>query len=148
MSKVIMEPSSSQTREELVANYKRILQEYINRRPSGTRIKIATALNKNKSFVSQITNPSYAIPVPATHLGAIFDICRFSTKERETFLRAYTEAHPNYQYRVENLQTGKSGTRQVVVEVPCLDDPEKQRQAEEMIRSFADQVFALLQTSD
>lgn len=145
MSKVIMEPASSQTKEELVAGYKKILQEYVNRRPSGTRMKIAKALDKNKSFVSQITNPAYTIPVPVPHLNAIFDICRFSVKERETFLKAYTEAHPNYQYRVETLQPPHSGPRKLVLEIPNLDDPKKQRQAEEMITNFAQQIFALLQ---
>lgn len=147
MSKVIMEPASSQTREELVANYKRILQEFINRRPSGTRIKIANALNKNKSFVSQITNPSYTIPVPAIHLGAIFDICRFSGKERETFLKAYTAAHPNYQYRVETPQPEETGSRQLVIEVPIIDDPDRQSQLEEMIKNFADQIFSLVKSA-
>ena len=106
VSKVIMEPASDQSKEELVAQYKRILQRYINQRPSGARMKIAAELNKNKSFVTQITNPSYSIPVPARHLDVIFDICHFTIKERETFLKAYTAAHPNYQYRV--LKPGMS----------------------------------------
>lgn len=145
MSKVIMEPASNQTKEELVAIYKTILQEYINRRPSGTRMKIAKALDKNKSFVSQITNPAYTIPVPVPHLNAIFDICRFSVKERETFLKAYTAAHPNYKYRLESLHSAQTGPRKLVLEIPSLDDPKKQRQAEELITNFAHQIFALLQ---
>ena len=71
-----------------IATYKRILRTYIDRRPSGTRQKIALTLGKHKSFVSQITNPSYASPVPAPHLNAIFEICNFSPEERKTFLGA------------------------------------------------------------
>ena len=41
-----------------VAEYKTILKEYIDRRPSGMRQKLATALGKHKSFISQITGPS------------------------------------------------------------------------------------------
>ena len=49
VNKVIMEPASDQSKEELVLKYKRILQDFINQRPSGVRIKIAKELNKNKS---------------------------------------------------------------------------------------------------
>ena len=46
---------------------KQHLQACIDRRPSGTRQKIAGALGKPKSFVSQITNPAYPSPVPPHH---------------------------------------------------------------------------------
>ena len=36
-------------RAEAIANYKRILRTYIDRRPSGTRQKIALALGKHKA---------------------------------------------------------------------------------------------------
>ncbi len=42
---------------EAVAAYKRMLAAIIERRPSGTRQRLATALAKNRSFVSQITRP-------------------------------------------------------------------------------------------
>lgn len=145
MNKVIVEPTTEQTKSELVAVYKRILQELINLRPSGTRIKIAQALDKNKSFVSQITNPAYTIPVPAPHLNAIFDICHFSVKEKERFLKAYTAAHPNYQYRIEPDLPTKADRHKLVIDVPQLNDPAKQRQIEEMIRDFASQLFKLAQ---
>ena len=59
---------------EPVAAYKSILQAVINNRPSGTRQRLAAAIGKNRSFVSQITNPVYPTPVPAQHLEAIFSI--------------------------------------------------------------------------
>ena len=144
MDKVIVEPTADQPKDELVAEYKSILQGLINLRPSGTRMKISQALNKNKSFVSQITNPSYSIPVPAKHLSTIFDICRFSFKERETFLKAYTAAHPNYHYRVETTVKAPVKHRKLIIEIPMLKDHAEQRKIEEMIRSFTHQLFELV----
>ena len=145
VSKVIMEPASDQSKEELVAQYKRILQRYINQRPSGARMKIAAELNKNKSFVTQITNPSYSIPVPARHLDVIFDICHFTVKERETFLKAYTAAHPNYQYRVVTpASLPDLGWRTLSIEVPVLEDSAKQQQIESMIKDYAHQLYQLV----
>ena len=145
MNDLIVELATDQPKEELVAAYKRILQEFINRRPSGTRMKIAKALDKNKSFVSQITNPNYAIPVPARHLNNIFNICRFSAKERETFLKAYTAAHPNYKYRIEPsaLKTGAK-SHQLVIDIPVITDSNLQEKIEKMIRDYARQLFALV----
>lgn len=149
MDKVIVEPASDETRAQLVARYKLILKEYIDRRPSGTRLKIANALNKNKSFISQITNPNYAVPVPARHLNKIFSICHFSVREREAFLEAYTAAHPNYQYRIESDRPrSTSQKRQLVIDVPILANRERQRKVEQMVRTYAKQLFALLLEED
>ena len=41
-----------------VADYKRILQQVLENRPAGTRLRLAEALGKNRSFISQITNPN------------------------------------------------------------------------------------------
>ena len=58
--------------------YKSILRNVLDRRPSGTRHRLAIALGKNRSFISQISNPAYPVPIPAPHLDIIFEICRFS----------------------------------------------------------------------
>ena len=50
-----------------VADYKTILRRVLDNRPSGTRLKLAAALGKNRSFVTQITNPAYLVPIPAKH---------------------------------------------------------------------------------
>ena len=71
-----------------------MLAAIIERRPSGTRQRLARALAKNRSFVSQITNPAYATPIPASHLAQIFEICHFSAAERQEFTRLYALAHP------------------------------------------------------
>ena len=54
-----------------VADYKRLLQEVCDNRPSGTRGRLAVALGTNRSFVSQLVNPVYAMPIPAQHLQTI-----------------------------------------------------------------------------
>ena len=51
-----------------IADYKKILKTVLDNRPSGTRQRLAMALGKNRSFVSQIANPAYAMPIPAQHL--------------------------------------------------------------------------------
>ena len=69
-----------------VADYKFILRRALDNRPSGTRLKLAPALGKNRSFVSQITNPAYLVPIPAKHVAIIFEVCHLSGSERAAFL--------------------------------------------------------------
>jgi hypothetical protein len=87
-------PKETDRRAEAVATYKTILRDVLDRRPSGTRQRLAQALGKARSFVSQITSPAYSIAIPAQHLAPIFEICHFSAAEREGFLDAYRSAHP------------------------------------------------------
>ena len=70
------------------------LRTVIDLRPSGTRQRLAAALGKNRSFISQITNPAYLTPIPAQHLDTLFEICHFSPDEKRRFIEAYTCAHP------------------------------------------------------
>ncbi len=118
---------------EPVAAYKSILQAVINNRPSGTRQRLATAIGKNRSFVSQITNPIYPTPIPAQHLEAIFSICHFSPAERDAFLLAYRRAHPG---RLEIVEQERP-MRRVVVELPDFGNAAKNRAADEMLAEVA-----------
>ena len=77
-----------------VADYKRLLQTVCDNRPSGTRGRLAIALGTNRSFVSQLVNPVYAMPIPAQHIETIFEVCHFSPADRAAFLAAYDQAHP------------------------------------------------------
>lgn len=77
-----------------VAEYKRIFKEVLDARPSGMRIRLAHAMGKNCSFVSQISNPAYPVPIPIQHLNTIFDLCHFPPHARSAFLQAYARAHP------------------------------------------------------
>ena len=55
-------PSRAVADPSAVADYKRILQEVLENRPAGTRLRLAEALGKNRSFISQIANPNSSIP--------------------------------------------------------------------------------------
>ena len=74
-----------------VADYKLILRRVLDNRPSGTRLKLAAALGKNRSFVTQITNPAYLVPIPAKHVSIIFEVCHLSGAERAAFLEEIGE---------------------------------------------------------
>lgn len=143
-SKIAVASVVEQPKEDLVAEYKKVFQKLINIRPSGTRNKIAKAIGKNKSFVSQITNPVYSVPIPAKHLEAIFDICHFSQKEREALLTHYIAAHPHYQYQTEVAEFESGPQTRLVLDVPILADPLEQQRVEALVRDFAQQVFGLM----
>lgn len=129
-------------RDALVAAYKQLLQEIIDRRPSGTKQRIAAALGKHKSFVSQIVNPAYSMPLPAKHLPTVMAICHFSPEEREAFLAAYARAHP--QRRAPRTPRAKPNSPHTLhIAVPAFDDPELQREVEEAIRQTAARIIAL-----
>ena len=80
--------------DENIAVYKRLLSSVLEQRPSGTRQRLADALGKHRSFITQIVSPTYATPIPHKHLATIFAVCHFSAAEREAFLAAYGKAHP------------------------------------------------------
>src|ERR1700741_3367364 len=116
-----------------VAGYKAILRQVLDNRPSGTRLKLAAALGKNRSFVTQITNPAYLVPIPAKHVAIIFEVCHLSGAERAAFLEAYGRAHPG---RLR-APPRDARTRTLVVTVPDLVDNKKNRSLEQLIVDFA-----------
>ncbi len=124
--------------------YKVILQKVIDTRPSGTRQRLAEALGKNRSFVSQITNPAYATPVPAQHIETIFNICHFSAHEKSEFLDAYRSAHPS---RLELVDGGKS-VRTLVLELPDFGSPAINRKFDEAIHAVVRAMAECLQHPD
>jgi hypothetical protein len=116
-----------------VADYKIILRRVLDNRPSGTRLKLAAALGKNRSFVSQITNPAYLVPIPAKHVTIIFDVCHLSAVERAAFIEAYGRAHPG-RLRAPHRE---ARTRTIAVTVPDLGDDKKNRALDELVVDFA-----------
>jgi len=128
-----------------IAAYKAILRGYIDRRPAGMRARIADALGKHKSFVSQLTNPIYPMPVPARHVSTILEICHFSAEERKTFLKAYARAHPASAPDALPAAGRLLRRRKVLsLEIPVLRDPKKQRALEALVRQFVERVGDLL----
>jgi len=128
-----------------IAAYKTILRDCLDRRPAGMRARIAVALGKHKSFVSQLVNPIYPMPVPARHIATIFDICHFSREERRAFLKAYERAHPRANAEPIEESGVASRRRTISVEVPELGDPRKQRALEALLREFGERIAKLLE---
>jgi hypothetical protein len=116
-----------------VAAYKAVLKRVVDNRPSGTRHRLANVLGKNRSFISQITNPVYAVPIPAQHLEAIFEVCHFTPAERQEFLTAYAAAHPRRLDLVK--RTGR--TRTLALTLPDLGDARRNRKLDEAIAEMA-----------
>ncbi len=121
--------------------YKRILAGVLDRRPSGTRQRLAAALGKNRSFISQISNPSYATPVPASHLDVIFEICHFGSDERRRFLEAYSRAHPRRPVSLSERHALKAHT----VHLPDLGDDDSNARLHALVAEFVRRVARLLE---
>jgi hypothetical protein len=127
-----------------IAAYKTILRDCIDRRPAGLRARIATALGKHKSFVSQLTNPIYPMPVPARHIETIFEICHLSAEERRSFQQAYARAHPERSPEPAPESRSPARRKTISLEIPHLGDPRKQRQLEAMLREFIERLGDLV----
>jgi len=125
---------------DAVAAYKRILATVIDRRPSGTRQRLATALTKNRSFISQLTNPAYSTPIPFNHLEVIFDICHFSAAERSQFNEAYTLAHP----KRGGLQQHAHRLKAHTIYLPDLGSESRNTALHTLVTDFVRQMTRLL----
>ena len=123
-----------------VAIYKRIFKEVLDKRPSGMRLRLATAIGKNRSFVSQISNPAYPVPIPVQHLNTIFEVCHFPPQAKAAFLRAYARAHPR---RVGRLSDGPHD-RALTLHLPDLGSAKKNAQLETLLQEFARRLTAIM----
>jgi hypothetical protein len=127
-----------------VADYKRLLQAVCDNRPSGTRGRLAVALGTNRSFVSQLVNPVYAMPIPAQHLETIFEVCHFSPPERTAFLGAYDRAHPGRRGTGEPA----AGIRVINLTVPDLGSARRNQAVDAMIAEYARHLVRLAAMKD
>lgn len=130
--------------EDAIIAYKSILTQIIDNRPSGTRQRLATALGKHRSFVTQVTSPAYSTPLPARHLATIFRVCHFSPAEQDRFLEAYQSAHPA---KLPDLGNSEK-LRQLSLMVPDLGDERKNRLLEEAIADLVQKIVAISGDSD
>jgi hypothetical protein len=124
-----------------VADYKGILARVLENRPSGTRQRLAVALGKNRSFISQIANPSYPTPIPVQHLDVIFEICLFPAGDRRAFLEAYGRAHPGKLERTRHRKDHR--LRPVTVYVPDLEDEAKNHALDRLLSDIAARIGKL-----
>jgi hypothetical protein len=130
--------------EELIRAYKAILSRIIDKRPSGTRQRLADALGKHRSFITQMMGAAYATPVPERHLPAIFSVCHFSEDERREFLAAYHDAHPDKAGR----STGLARMRHVTIMAPDLGDETRNRRFDDAIAEIVARMGALFKADD
>lgn len=129
-------------RAERVAAYKRYLRECIDRRPSGLRGRLAAALGKHKSFVSQITNPAYAVPIPAGDLPVIVDACHLAPGERSRFLELYRAAHPD---RRPRSARGQVEPHELRIALPRFSSEGLVKEVEGAILESAQRIIRLAQ---
>lgn len=123
-----------------VTAYKRILAGVLDKRPSGTRQRLASALGKNRSFVSHMVGESYATPIPVAHLDTIFRVCHFSTEERDQFLVAYGAAHPKRIALVAKPPVDIAHT----VHLPDLGDAARNAKLQELVTDFVRQLVKIV----
>jgi hypothetical protein len=129
-------PAGSQ---DLIAAYKAILRDVLDRRPSGMRQRLAEALGKNRSFITQIANPAYQTPIPAQHVQPIIQICHFSVQERDRFLEAYHRAHPR------RLLLLKERGRRLTLMLPDLGTEQKNQRLDSLLSDFAERIARLME---
>jgi hypothetical protein len=132
-------------RAAAIAGYKSLLRSFIERRPSGLRGRLALALGKHKSFVSQIANPAYAVPIPAGDLPIIFDVCHLAAQEREGFLALYRRAHPERGRRLD--APGPRG-HELRIAVPEFRSPATAREVEALILDFSARIIRMAQHAE
>ena len=131
-------PAGSQ---DLIAAYKAILRDVLDRRPSGMRQRLAEALGKNRSFITQIANPAYQTPIPAQHVHPIIQICHFSVQERDRFLEAYHRAHPRRLLLLKERERG----RRLTLMLPDLGSEQKNHKLDSLLSEFAEKVARLIE---
>jgi hypothetical protein len=124
-----------------VAEYKRVFKEVLDSRPSGMRLRLAHAMGKNRSFVSQISNPAYPVPIPVQHLNTIFDVCHFPPPAKAAFLRAYARAHPRRMGRLTEIPH----ERTITLHLPDLGSGKRNGQIDALMQEFARRLTAILQ---
>lgn len=134
-----MSMPASRTNVDAIAAYKKILKDILDLRPSGTRQRLAVAIGKNRSFVSQMANPSYAMPIPAQHLESMFEVCHFSEAQRKSFLEHYHNAHSGKL----RLAAVRAATRRLMLDVPDFGDAERNAAFDTMLDGLIKQVLRL-----
>ena len=125
----------AESKQELIRTYKTILKDAVEARPSGLRLKIASQIGKNKSFVSQITSPNYKTPLPEKYVEPILDAIHLTKREREQFLDIYHRAHPRARTHPAEPATGE--TRVLRIELPRLESQRQENKLDQLIVQFA-----------
>jgi hypothetical protein len=136
------EPAPKLSEDDIRA-YKEVLSRVLETRPSGARQRLADALGKHRSFVTQITSPAYATPIPPKHVATIFAVCHFSPAERQAFMAAYGKAHPG------KLEIGEVALkmRHLTLLVPDLGDAKHNTAFDKAVTEFIGKLAGLMRPS-
>jgi len=133
--------NESQRQAELIASYKELLRAFLEKRPSGLRKRISDTIGTNRSFVSQITNPKYSVPIPAHYVHQIIAVCHLSTAERNEFVNAYLQAHPG---QVELLNEPRNEDSSILlIDLSSVADEAQRLVIKQAVRALADAMIAL-----
>lgn len=127
-----------------VAKYKEYLSTIIDQRPSGMRQMIAVALDKNRSFVTQMISADYPMGIPARHVPVIIDVARFSDHERDRFLSLYLAAHPERTDEIGHLSNPSNELRTIRINVPAVEDVALAAEIEIAVQKIALEVAAAM----
>jgi len=131
----------AETREgNAVARYKSIFRAVLDSRPSGVRLRLSRAMGKNRSFISQISNPAYPVPIPAQHVATILEVCHFSPAEKAAFLEAYRRAHPRHAGRLDAAPR----ERALTLHLPDLGSAKRNARLDALLNEFMRRLVALL----
>ncbi len=126
---------------DAVAAYKRILQRVLENRPSGTRQRLAAALEQEPQLHLADHEPGLCRADPGSaHLDTIFEICHFSPEEKKHFLEAYGRAHPRRLKLVKETRRLRSHT----LYLPDLGDEARNRQLEKLVATFITELVRLI----
>ncbi len=127
--------------QDLIAAYKTVLRDVLDRRPSGMRQRLAEALGKNRSFITQNANPSYQTPNPAQHVHPIMLICHYSAQERDRIHEANHRSHPRRLLLVKERER----SRRLTLMLPDLGSEQKNHKLDTLLSEFAEKVARLIE---
>lgn len=133
--------NANQRQADLVASYKELLRGYLEKRPSGLRKRISDAIGTNRSFVSQITNPKYPVPIPSHYVHRLISICHLSPAERTEFLAAYLEAHPGQAELLNNRSLTEADT--LTIDLTMVKDEAQRNLIKQTLKYTAESLIAL-----
>lgn len=131
--------NGTQHQAELVAAYKELLRAYLEKRPSGLRKRISDAIGTNRSFVSQITNPKYSVPIPSHYVHKLIAICHLSPAERSAFLTAYLEAHPGQAELLDNSAIIDT----ITIDLSAVKDEAQRSLIKQTLKGTAESLIAI-----
>ena len=130
--------------DKLIREYKEMLRGYIEKRPSGLRKKIAGAIGTNRSFVSQITNPAYRVPIPLHYVHTIISVCHLSPIERTNFLAAYMAAHPEQAELINYREASHEAA--FTIDLSVVSDEQSRNMIKHALKTMADTMIPLATT--